>query len=215
MYCSHWLMSLLSIMIIIIIIILIIILIILKYISYVRHYSHSFICACLCVLMCMCVCVLMCVRSTLDSEEEEDIRKGRGCMLHYQHSVVRVLTPFTAQSSASPAVPDPGSEETPLEYFLAPGWQVKLLDLGPEPWGLLSHAPGLDQIWRHCPNANSVSRYVVRSLSPGGLWDLWLSVHYPELSMLLLCYLVRHVIKRTVVCRFIFSAVSTFSLIVR
>ena len=47
----------------------------------------------------------------VDSEEEEDMRKGRGCMLHYQHSVVRVLTPFTAQSSATPAVPDPGSEE--------------------------------------------------------------------------------------------------------
>uniref|UniRef100_A0A672ZMY4 Si:dkey-1d7.3 n=1 Tax=Sphaeramia orbicularis TaxID=375764 RepID=A0A672ZMY4_9TELE len=36
-------------------------------------------------------------RSTWDSEEEEEMRKGRGCMLQYQHSTVRVLTPFIAQ----------------------------------------------------------------------------------------------------------------------
>ncbi|KAK0154101.1 Transmembrane protein 132D [Merluccius polli] len=68
-------------------------------------------------------------RSTWDSEEEEDMRKGRGCMLQYQHAVVRVLTPFTAQSSASQAVPDPGSGETHLEYFLAPDWQVDVSSL--------------------------------------------------------------------------------------
>ncbi|CAL8322334.1 unnamed protein product [Lota lota] len=68
-------------------------------------------------------------RSTWDSEEEEDMRKGRGCMLQYQHAVVRVLTSFTAQSPASQAVPDPGSGETPLEYFLAPDWQVDVSSL--------------------------------------------------------------------------------------
>uniref|UniRef100_A0A3Q2P9K1 Si:dkey-1d7.3 n=1 Tax=Fundulus heteroclitus TaxID=8078 RepID=A0A3Q2P9K1_FUNHE len=36
-------------------------------------------------------------RSTWDSEEDEDMRKGRGCMLQYQLSAVRVLTPFVAQ----------------------------------------------------------------------------------------------------------------------
>uniref|UniRef100_A0A3Q1BTB3 Uncharacterized protein n=1 Tax=Amphiprion ocellaris TaxID=80972 RepID=A0A3Q1BTB3_AMPOC len=39
-------------------------------------------------------------RSTWDSEEEEEMRKGRGCMLQYQHSTLRVLTPFIAQPDA-------------------------------------------------------------------------------------------------------------------
>uniref|UniRef100_A0A3B4APJ4 Uncharacterized protein n=1 Tax=Periophthalmus magnuspinnatus TaxID=409849 RepID=A0A3B4APJ4_9GOBI len=34
------------------------------------------------------------------NEEEEEMRKGRGCMLQYQHSPIRVLTPFIAQSDA-------------------------------------------------------------------------------------------------------------------
>ncbi|KAG7253176.1 hypothetical protein CRUP_018466 [Coryphaenoides rupestris] len=66
-------------------------------------------------------------RSTWDSEEDDDVRKGRGCMLQYQHAVVRVLTPFTAERPASPATPNPpGSRQTPptLEYFIAPEWQV-------------------------------------------------------------------------------------------
>uniref|UniRef100_A0A8C7XE99 Si:dkey-1d7.3 n=1 Tax=Oryzias sinensis TaxID=183150 RepID=A0A8C7XE99_9TELE len=36
-------------------------------------------------------------RSTWDSEEDEEMRKGRGCMLQYQHSTLRVLTPFIVQ----------------------------------------------------------------------------------------------------------------------
>uniref|UniRef100_A0A3Q0RQZ8 Uncharacterized protein n=1 Tax=Amphilophus citrinellus TaxID=61819 RepID=A0A3Q0RQZ8_AMPCI len=43
--------------------------------------------------------------STWDSEEEEEMRKGRGCMLQYQHSTVRVLTPFVAQPDTE-ALPD-------------------------------------------------------------------------------------------------------------
>uniref|UniRef100_A0A3P8S6R1 Si:dkey-1d7.3 n=1 Tax=Amphiprion percula TaxID=161767 RepID=A0A3P8S6R1_AMPPE len=39
-------------------------------------------------------------RSTWDSEEEEEMRKGRGCMLQYQHSTLRVLTPFIVQPDA-------------------------------------------------------------------------------------------------------------------
>ncbi|XP_028830270.1 transmembrane protein 132C [Denticeps clupeoides] len=50
-------------------------------------------------------------KSSLDSEEEDE-RKVKGCMLQYQHSQVRILTPFTAEPSGQPA------------FFLGPGWQV-------------------------------------------------------------------------------------------
>ncbi|CDQ85844.1 unnamed protein product [Oncorhynchus mykiss] len=55
-----------------------------------------------------------------DSEEEEEIRKSRGCMLQYQHTVVRVLTPFVAEPS-DPS-PDPMT-------FLGPDWQVDVTRL--------------------------------------------------------------------------------------
>uniref|UniRef100_A0A8D3BA83 Uncharacterized protein n=1 Tax=Scophthalmus maximus TaxID=52904 RepID=A0A8D3BA83_SCOMX len=57
-------------------------------------------------------------RSTWDSEEEEEMRKGRGCMLQYQHSTLRVLTPFVAQAGAEP-----------VDYFLGPDWQVDVTSL--------------------------------------------------------------------------------------
>lgn len=57
----------------------------------------------------------MCARSTWDSEEEEEMRKGRGCMLQYQHSSLRVLTPFEAQTLR---------EAEPVDYFLGPDWKV-------------------------------------------------------------------------------------------
>lgn len=66
----------------------------------------------------------LCVRSTWDSEEEEDVRKGRGCMLQYQHSRLTVLTPFIAQADAE-APSDPLTGEEPVEYFMGPDWQVK------------------------------------------------------------------------------------------
>ncbi|KAJ0057220.1 hypothetical protein NL108_002162, partial [Boleophthalmus pectinirostris] len=65
-------------------------------------------------------------RSNWDSEEEEEMRKGRGCMLQYQHSPIRVLTPFIAQSdSESP----PSTQEEPLEYLMGPDWQVDVTSL--------------------------------------------------------------------------------------
>uniref|UniRef100_A0A671TLI7 Uncharacterized protein n=1 Tax=Sparus aurata TaxID=8175 RepID=A0A671TLI7_SPAAU len=57
-------------------------------------------------------------RSTWDSEEEEEMRKGRGCMLQYQHSALRVRTHFMAQADAEP-----------VEYFLGPDWQVDVTNL--------------------------------------------------------------------------------------
>ncbi|XP_067114803.1 transmembrane protein 132D [Osmerus mordax] len=62
-------------------------------------------------------------RATWDSEEEEEMRKGRGCMLQYQHTVLRVLTPFVAESSDPVAGALPGGAAPP-EYFLGPDWQV-------------------------------------------------------------------------------------------
>ncbi|XDV38594.1 hypothetical protein PO909_007961 [Leuciscus waleckii] len=53
--------------------------------------------------------------------EEEDERKGRGCMLQYQHSLIRVLTVFTADS------PDPSSPSP--TYFLGSDWQVDVTRL--------------------------------------------------------------------------------------
>uniref|UniRef100_A0A668T6E0 Uncharacterized protein n=1 Tax=Oreochromis aureus TaxID=47969 RepID=A0A668T6E0_OREAU len=59
------------------------------------------------------------------SEEEEEMRKGRGCMLQYQHSTVRVLTPFVAQPDTE-ALPDPLTGEKTVEYFLGSDWQVQI-----------------------------------------------------------------------------------------
>lgn len=59
-----------------------------------------------------------------DSEEEEDMRKGRGCMLQYQSSPLRVLTHFTAQTDL---LPDPLTGDQLVEYFLGPDWQVKTM----------------------------------------------------------------------------------------
>ncbi|XP_030005373.1 transmembrane protein 132D-like [Sphaeramia orbicularis] len=67
-------------------------------------------------------------RSTWDSEEEEEMRKGRGCMLQYQHSTVRVLTPFIAQPDTE-MLPDALTEEEPVEYFLGSDWQVDVTNL--------------------------------------------------------------------------------------
>ncbi|XP_033502191.2 transmembrane protein 132D isoform X1 [Epinephelus lanceolatus] len=67
-------------------------------------------------------------RSTWDSEEEEEMRKGRGCMLQYQHSTLRVLTPFIAQTDTE-VLPDPLTGAEPVEYFLGPDWQVDVTKL--------------------------------------------------------------------------------------
>lgn len=70
-----------------------------------------------------CVQLALCFRSTWDSEEEEEMRKGRGCMLQYQHSTLRVLTPFVAQAGAEVLL-DPLTGTEPVDYFLGPDWQV-------------------------------------------------------------------------------------------
>ncbi|XP_070780632.1 transmembrane protein 132D [Enoplosus armatus] len=67
-------------------------------------------------------------RSTWDSEEEEEMRKGRGCMLQYQHSTLRVQTHFIAQADAE-VLPDPLTGAEPVEYFLGPDWQVDVTNL--------------------------------------------------------------------------------------
>ncbi|XP_072311381.1 transmembrane protein 132D-like [Eucyclogobius newberryi] len=67
-------------------------------------------------------------RLNWDSEEEEEMRKGRGCMLQYQHSSIRVLTPFTAQSDTE-ALPAPPTQEEPVEYFMGSDWQLDVTSL--------------------------------------------------------------------------------------
>ncbi|XP_040915087.1 transmembrane protein 132C [Toxotes jaculatrix] len=67
-------------------------------------------------------------RSTWDSEEEEEMRKGRGCMLQYQHSTLRVLTPFVGQAGAD-VLPDLLTGAEAVEYFLGPDWQVDVTSL--------------------------------------------------------------------------------------
>ncbi|KAG5840649.1 hypothetical protein ANANG_G00190970 [Anguilla anguilla] len=58
-------------------------------------------------------------RTGWDSEEEED-RKGKGCMLQFQHALVRVLTHFVADRS------EPREQ---LAYFLGEDWQVDVTKL--------------------------------------------------------------------------------------
>ncbi|KAL7844054.1 hypothetical protein SRHO_G00225930 [Serrasalmus rhombeus] len=59
-------------------------------------------------------------RASWESEEEDE-KKGRGCMLQYQHSLVRVLTAFTAE--------DPDSSGSSPVYFLGPEWLVDVTGL--------------------------------------------------------------------------------------
>ncbi|XP_077015668.1 transmembrane protein 132B isoform X2 [Tamandua tetradactyla] len=59
-------------------------------------------------------------RPTRESEDEdEEERRGRGCSLQYQHTAVRVLTQFVAES------PELGQ----LTYMLGPDWQFDITDL--------------------------------------------------------------------------------------
>lgn len=62
----------------------------------------------------------MFLRVSWDTEEDDE-RKGRGCMLQYQHSLIRVLTVFTAD-------PPDASAPSPA-YFLGPDWQVDVTRL--------------------------------------------------------------------------------------
>lgn len=60
----------------------------------------------------------MCPRSGWSSEEDD--RKGKGCMLQYQHALVRVLANFVAEQD------DP---RDPKAYFLGSDWQVDVTRL--------------------------------------------------------------------------------------
>ncbi|RVE65661.1 hypothetical protein OJAV_G00118610 [Oryzias javanicus] len=61
--------------------------------------------------------------STWDSEEDEEMRKGRGCMLQYQHSTLRVFTPFIVQPDPEVLL-DALNGMDAVEYFLGSDWQV-------------------------------------------------------------------------------------------
>ncbi|XP_028319277.1 transmembrane protein 132D [Gouania willdenowi] len=67
-------------------------------------------------------------RSTWDSEEEEEMRKGRGCMLQYQHTPVRVLTRFVATADSA-GVPEALAGGEPVEHFLGSEWQIDVTNL--------------------------------------------------------------------------------------
>ncbi|XP_067087521.1 transmembrane protein 132C [Osmerus mordax] len=58
-------------------------------------------------------------RLSWNSDEEED-RKGRGCMLQFQHALLRVLTHFTAEQ---------GDPRDPQAYLLGSDWQVDVTKL--------------------------------------------------------------------------------------
>uniref|UniRef100_A0A3Q2T2I5 Si:dkey-1d7.3 n=1 Tax=Fundulus heteroclitus TaxID=8078 RepID=A0A3Q2T2I5_FUNHE len=66
-------------------------------------------------------------RSTWDSEEDEDMRKGRGCMLQYQLSAVRVLTPFVAQPDSG-VLPGPFTGEEPVDVTNLVRYSLKVAD---------------------------------------------------------------------------------------
>lgn len=57
-------------------------------------------------------------RSGWNSDEVE--RKGKGCMLQFQHAILRVLTHFVAEQE------DP---RDPIAYFLGSDWQVDVTRL--------------------------------------------------------------------------------------
>ncbi|XP_029573117.1 transmembrane protein 132D-like [Salmo trutta] len=59
-------------------------------------------------------------RLSWNSEEKEEDKKGKGCMLQFQHALVRVITHFIAEQS------DP---REPQAYFLGSDWQVDVTRL--------------------------------------------------------------------------------------
>ncbi|XP_030623883.1 transmembrane protein 132D [Chanos chanos] len=67
-------------------------------------------------------------RMSWDSEEEEE-RKGKGCMLQYQQSLVRVLTVFSAETSDLSTDPNRDPNSSALTFFLGPEWQVDITRL--------------------------------------------------------------------------------------
>ncbi|XP_068995138.1 transmembrane protein 132D [Embiotoca jacksoni] len=62
--------------------------------------------------------ILTSKRTGWNSEEED--RKGKGCMLQFQHAFVRVITSFVAEQQ---------EPRDPQAYFLGPDWQVDVTRL--------------------------------------------------------------------------------------
>ena len=61
-------------------------------------------------------------------------------MLQYQHSALRVLTPFVAQPDGE-VTPDSLTGAEPVDYFLGPDWKVSTSDLpGHFPSGFSFHS---------------------------------------------------------------------------
>lgn len=61
--------------------------------------------------------MFLCTRSGWNGEED---KKGKGCMLQFQHAMVRVLTHFVAE---------PEDPRDPKAYFLGSDWQVDVTRL--------------------------------------------------------------------------------------
>ncbi|XP_061118053.1 transmembrane protein 132D [Conger conger] len=59
-------------------------------------------------------------RSSRESEEEEDEKKGRGCMLQFQHALLKVFTPFLAEQP---------NTRLPPARFLGADWRVDVTRL--------------------------------------------------------------------------------------
>ena len=64
--------------------------------------------------------VFLCSCPRAGWNSEEDDKKGKGCMLQFQHAMVRVLTHFMAEQE------DP---RDPKVYFLGSDWQVDVTKL--------------------------------------------------------------------------------------
>lgn len=59
-------------------------------------------------------------RSTRDSEDDDEERRGKTCTLQYQRAMVRVLTNFIAESSVT---------RGQVAHMLGSDWQVDITDL--------------------------------------------------------------------------------------
>lgn len=64
--------------------------------------------------------MFLCSCSRAGWSSEEDDRKGKGCMLQFQHALVRVLAHFVAEQA---------EPRDPKAYFLGSDWQVDVTRL--------------------------------------------------------------------------------------
>uniref|UniRef100_A0A3B3VDC6 Transmembrane protein 132D-like n=1 Tax=Poecilia latipinna TaxID=48699 RepID=A0A3B3VDC6_9TELE len=99
-------------------------------------------------------------RSTWDSEEDEDMRKGRGCMLQYQLSPVRVLTSFVAQ---------PDSEVLPEHSFIT----MSVTELGVQLVSGLSLSLQLSPGSNRAIVATATTREIITELKQEAVVSCW------------------------------------------